>query len=491
MNRLSSVLCSLLLLALAPWNLVAAQGEASPVLSLRELLDQVSLNHPIVRQAALLTPSAQAELRMARGAFDPSVDLHFNRKRLWNYKDSWNPETYYENQDHYLKTPLWIGEVKAGYERYTGVNVNPENFTPPQGLAYLRFDLPLMRGLLIDERRAVLQQAKLMTQINEAERVKVINKALLEVAKDYWTWFERWRNARIQSEGLQLADERLRFVREQIATGERAPVDSIEAVLEVQKREIDARQAQVELQNAALYLSVHLWLENGQPAELQADTRPEIDGSRSSVSFDEFDTLTDHAATAHPDVQKLQVKIAQLGIEERWRRNELLPNLTFNYKPFFLPATPDKKYYLEQPDYFDPVYMRENFKFGFDFYLPILLRKERGKLELTRYKLEQTRLELDFVRRHVMADLQAAYNEMEAFRSLIQTQQRAVSGSQALLDAERERFRFGESSLFLVNSRERNLITAQIKLVELEAKYYKSIAQVYWSSGLPYDRWSP
>ena len=470
------------------WAAACAQPQ---VLTLTDLLDEVSRTHPIVRQANLLGPMARSELRMAQGAFDPKADLHYNRKRLWNYKDDWRPETYYENQDHYLKFPLPVGDLTTGYERFTGVNVNPENFTPPQGLYYAKLEVPLLRGTVLDDRRAVLLQARLLGQLNEAERVKLINKLLLEVAKDYWVWYEFWRNARIQSTGLQLADERLRFVRQQIATGERAPVDSIEAVLEVQKRELDTREAQMMLQNAALRLSVHLWGENGQPAELRDDVRPPLDLDRAPAGTQTLDSLATYASGSHPEVLKLQVKIAQLDIEKRWRRNELLPDLRFKYKYFFLPPTSDPKFFLEQPDYFGALYQRQNFQFGFDLTVPIFLRKERGKLELTRAKLEQSRLELDFARRHVVAEVQAAYNEMRAFDALIQTQRQTVANSVALLEAERVRFAAGESSLFVVNARERGLITARIKLVELEAKYNKSLAQFYWSSGLPYDSWQP
>jgi outer membrane protein TolC len=201
--------------------------------------------------------------------------------------------------------------------------------------------------------------------------------------------------------------------------------------------------------------------------------------------------LTAYASGSHPEVLKLQVKIAQLDIEKRWRRNDLLPDLRFKYKYFFLPPTSDPKFFLEQPDYFGTTYQRQNFQFGFDLTVPLLLRKERGKLELTRAKLEQSRLELDFARRHVVAEVQAAYNEMQAFDALIRTQRQTVANSLALLEAERVRFAAGESSLFLINARERNLITAQMKLVELEAKYFKSLAQFYWASGLPYDSWQP
>ena len=52
-----------------------------------------------------------------------------------------------------------------------------------------------------------------------------------------------------------------------------------------------------------------------------------------------------------------------------------------------------------------------------------------------------------------------------------------------LLKAEESRFSVGESSMFLVNARENNLIAATQKLIDLKAKFFKSIIGVQWAMG--------
>jgi outer membrane protein TolC len=52
-----------------------------------------------------------------------------------------------------------------------------------------------------------------------------------------------------------------------------------------------------------------------------------------------------------------------------------------------------------------------------------------------------------------------------------------------LLKAEESRFSVGESSMFLVNARENNLIAANQKLIDLKAKFFKSIIGVQWAMG--------
>ena len=48
-----------------------------------------------------------------------------------------------------------------------------------------------------------------------------------------------------------------------------------------------------------------------------------------------------------------------------------------------------------------------------------------------------------------------------------------------MLSAEERKFTFGESSIFLINSRERNLIDSQLKAIDLQNKYLKTKAKLF------------
>ena len=52
-----------------------------------------------------------------------------------------------------------------------------------------------------------------------------------------------------------------------------------------------------------------------------------------------------------------------------------------------------------------------------------------------------------------------------------------------LLAAENRRFELGESSLFIINSREMKLIESQLKLEKLKAEYQIAQIQIEWASG--------
>jgi outer membrane protein TolC len=62
-------------------------------------------------------------------------------------------------------------------------------------------------------------------------------------------------------------------------------------------------------------------------------------------------------------------------------------------------------------------------------------------------------------------------NEWQALVGQLRMQAQAVENYQRLRDGEQIRFENGESTVFLLNSREASLVNARLKLAELQAKY--------------------
>lgn len=54
-----------------------------------------------------------------------------------------------------------------------------------------------------------------------------------------------------------------------------------------------------------------------------------------------------------------------------------------------------------------------------------------------------------------------------------------VEDNNLMLNSEERLFSFGESSMFLINSRENNLVTAQLSLIAMENRYYISNSELF------------
>lgn len=442
-----------------------------------DMADLITANHPLVRLANLLPEEARQELLQARGFFDPKLASSYGRKQ---FGDPSKPTSlYYNNWSNELKVPVWLGglDLKMTYDRFTGSQVNPEVRTPDIGLLGVGVSLPIGQGLLIDARRTTLRQAQLLPSLADADRIKQINKVWLSAAKDYWNWYLAQRQVDLLREGFLLADTRFRAVRQRVELGDAAAIDSVEAHITAQDRQVQLEQALVNLQNARLIVSTYLWNDAGQPVELPARAVPQT-ALEGLVDEALYQLLSQRAAEGHPELTSLNLKIQQQVLEEQFRRSLLQPQISLSGQLLsqagqLKPEDPEMK-----------GFGWNNYKVGVDFVMPLFLRKERGKLRQVQIKTQQLRFDRTQTGRDIQIGVNTAYNDIQAIERQIQVQADAVRNQQTLLRAEQQRFELGESSLFLVNTRETKLIDMQIKLEELRSKYQKAVAELYYAAGV-------
>ncbi|MDF1505321.1 TolC family protein, partial [Roseisolibacter sp. H3M3-2] len=111
-----------------------------------------------------------------------------------------------------------------------------------------------------------------------------------------------------------------------------------------------------------------------------------------------------------------------------------------------------------------------NAKVGAAAKLPLLLLRERGRFSAAAARAEQQALEVARVRRDVGIAVRAAANDVAALERLLGARRAAAAQARVLRDGEQRRFEAGESTLFLVNARERAVLDEDAKLAGLEAK---------------------
>ena len=128
MKKRSKMKSKLIIAFLLITKMLFSQENSLSVLSLEEYLGFVKSFHPIVRQVNLVVDESEAKLMKARGAFDPKLEVDYATKE---FKGS----EYYDKLNATFKIPTWYGiELKGNYEDNSGAYLNPESFTPDDGL---------------------------------------------------------------------------------------------------------------------------------------------------------------------------------------------------------------------------------------------------------------------------------------------------------------------------------------------------------------------
>jgi len=462
--------------ALTPANPVGSASADSVELPFGEFVKLVADFHPVARQAGLNTPRAQLEIQQARGAFDPNLNAKYYGKQLGG-KD------YYHDWETYLRVPTWFGvDVKAGWDRGIGPYLNPMDYTASSGLSYVGLSVPLGQGLLIDERRTAVRVAQALVGLAEAERRAARNKLLLAASKDYWEWALASQRLRLLTSNELVAATRFAATRQRVLAGDLAPIDSVEALTELLNRQGQRVAGRVQWQNAGLVVSSYLWDADTRPRELPAAARPQAllpASAWRTLPADTLAALAQRAQQQHPDLVKTRAKQVQLGLENRLLTNKLLPKLAVDYN-LLLPGQP---FALESAQPFAGGYSTNNYKLGLSFAYPILLRAERAKRQLNQLKLRDAGFQLGNDRRQIGNALQAAANDWQALLEQLAIQQQATRSYEILRNGEQIRFDNGESTVFLINSREQSLLAARQKLAELQAKYAQTQAQLRFAAG--------
>ena len=458
--------------------LIQAQpADTARVFSQEEFFEWILLYHPVARQAGLLDDEARANMRLARGHFDPELYSDWEQK-------SFGGEQYFTFGNSGLKVPTWYGlELKAAFNTATGINVDPENNIPTIGQAILGVKATLGQGMIIDQRRAALQQARIFTQSNEAERRLMLNDLLVDAAKAYWDWAAAYNRRMAIARALELAEVRQRGIVESSRQGDLPAIDTLEAFILVQNRQSDLNDADTDYLNSGLDISNFLWWENDTPLEITGRLRPPLlDNGDAAIPLPPVETFLDIAALQHPLLQFYQLKINSLEIDRRLAAEQLKPRLDVEYNLlangtnfFYAPNSADNP--------FSNLFL-QNYKWGVHFSMPIFLRKERGKLELTRLKIQDTGLELQQKRLEIANKVRQYYNELDNTRRQLLLLEDMVNNYRRMLDAELTRFALGESSIFLINAREQSLVAAQLKLLKMQADFQKQQVYLAWAAGL-------
>ncbi len=437
--------------------------EKSTVLTLEEYLGYVKKYHPVVKQARLITSEGEIKLLKSRGAFDPKLEVDYNRKK---FKDI----DYYDKLNAAFKIPTWYGvQLKANYEQNSGTYLNPESKTPYDGLYSAGISLSLAKGLLTNKRMATLRQAKLYTQQAKAKQTLLINEILYDAILSYLNWLKNYQAKLVYADYVVNAETRLSNVTKNYLAGDKPAIDTLEASINLKNRLLDFEKSKIGYIKSSLDLSNYVWLSNNLPLELEESTTPDI------TTFNKIDSVINssilnnygnEALENHPKIKSLEIKKNILTIDKRLKTNNLLPKIDVEYN--FLTENYKNTSSLNTA----------NYKGGLNISLPLFLRKERADLKLAKLKLQDINFDISATKVNLKNKINATFQEIDSYKKQYQILLNLVIDYKQLVKSEERKFNLGEGSLFLVNYREAKLIESQLKRIDTEFKLFNSKASL-------------
>jgi outer membrane protein TolC len=444
---------------------VFAQNEK--VLSIDDFIEKVKMHHPLAKVATIQIAKANANLLTAKGGFDPVAEFNATSK-------TFDSKNYYYYNNASVNIPLPVGDIKTGIESNGGQFLESE-ITSGRS-SYLGLEIPIAKGLLIDKRRAFLQQAKIAVQQNTAQQKAMLNDLLLEAYVSYYQWAGAYRLYNVYNSYVQVSNDRLRLVKTLNANGDRALMDTVEAFTQLQNFQLLQGEASIKLTSGILDLNNFIWDGQGIAQNIASDVAPDTTIFSNNATSKILIDLLQISALQNPILQQYKFKIDGLQVERKLKYQNLLP--TINLKGNIL----NKDYYPLKN--FGGSLLENNNRWGIDVKIPLRFREGKGEYRLAKLKIEESTLELKQKAQETENKIKDYYNQFLLLQNQLQTANDAFKNYNSLLRNETLRFSNGESSLFLVNTRENKVLEIQQKIIEIQVKLLKAKYSLDWAAGL-------
>lgn len=428
-------------------------------------------HHPTAQQIRILAARAEQELRSERGQqFDPTLNSNLDFKQFGGRQ-------YYSFFSTYLNVPTWWGvEIEAGYLLNQGYYLTDDDKTPEGGHAYLGIKVPLLQGLITNERRTLVEQARLISSANAQQIRTQLNDLLYAATLQYWAWAAAYQEVDIWQQALELGRQRLDATRIAFQQGDKPAIDTLESYANLLDREMRLQEARLQLLKEQTALDNFLWSPQLAPLQLAPNARPDAMPTNTGIDSVKLNALLGQVGTLHPDLQIYNLQIQHFQLDQKLKRNKILPKLDLKYN--FLAN--------QRVDFFAPGAgaFVENYKFGLKFSMPIFLRHSRAELELNKLKIQETRFKQQQKELEIRNKIRNYFAEVATYEQQLALIEQNLQNYRRLLDAEQEKFRLGESSIFLLNSREMKVIEMLQKRLSTLGKLAKAQASLSWAAAL-------
>ncbi len=425
--------------------------QASDTLTLFQFEEIVLKNHPLIKSADLYDEIAESYLLKGQGALDQKFYTDYDGKQFKdiNYFRRWNSE---------LKIPTrYPVDVSLGYENNSGEFLNGDNNVPSNGLLYGTISISVLRGLLFDEQRFALKESKLLADKSKVEKQLIVRNIITQSLDAYVDWSTAYSELEIVTAYLDRVSERHNFVIQLFKNGDKPAIDTIESRINLNTANKAKITATENLIIKSQKLNMFLWDNSGNPMVILESVIPQYIVSINEILNAETIPINQNWI-ADPIIRKKQIEMEQINLENRLEREQLKPQLDIKLNTIHSLGDTDLTYSYNVNDY----------KLGATVAVPIRNRKTRGQIQLNEVLIEQNKLDQEYYQ----IELQNMYSMLVRTKALNQESLNVsiekVKNSNALYTAEQLKFELGESSVFLLNSRER-------KLLEAETEYLKNL----------------
>jgi outer membrane protein TolC len=367
-------------------------------------------------------------------------------------------------------------------ESYGTISTNL--FDNTRGTVGVSLTQPLLKNFWIDGTRLNIRVSKNRLKFSEAGlRLRVMLIAN-DTEQAYYDLIAALENVKVQEKALELAERLLSENKKRVEVGALAPLDEKQAESQVAARRSDLLAAQQVLafqQNVLKKL-----LSDNYTSVHDVDFEPSETLSAPVQVFNLQDSWS-KGLSQRPDLAQSKLDLEQQGIQLRYNRNQLFPQLDLIGSYGHAAGGAGVVEFSEGLGNFRDG-NRPFYTYGAQLSIPLSNRAARNRYKNSKVAVEQALLVLKRLERDVMVQIDDAIKLARTQYQRVDSTHQARLYAEAALDAAQKKLENGKSTSFEVLQLQRDLTAARSLEIQALADYNKALSQLSFNEGATLER---
>lgn len=438
--------------------------EERGALDVDSYLSTVDANYPQLEAADARRRIASARRLEVQGVFDPTIST------LNGYTWMQNTSKFSTLKKVIFNQPILELPTRSGIRLISTYRYNPLAAQSPYietgrigefagGLA-----VPLLRGLIVNERETTEKVAKLGEPLATQNFTQVRLDILLRASLSYWNWVGAERKTIVARRLVQLSNTLIAAAKRRADAGDLPRIEVTEAEEDLQRRKADLIAIELEFKKAIYDIGVFLFDSSGKPLPWLAEENVPADWPTPAEYSDiELQKSIANALNRRPELRRINLQKDQAKLQVRLAKNNILPQADALYTQGYDPGSAG---------------IGNVFRAQVQFSQPLYVRAARGQIKSAEFNVDALIAEERAEKQRIVAEVMSAAAAINAAHQRYLTLQIQTEKAEQVYRGEKKRFDVGDSTVFLVTQRERQLFDAKIRLVDTQIEYLQAVARM-------------
>jgi len=342
---------------------------------------------------------------------------------------------------------------------------------------------PLLKNFWIDSTRLTIRLAKNQLKNDEQGVRQQLITSVTAVINAYYELIFAQQNVQVQQQALDLAQTQLDQDKQRVQIGTLA-------ILSVQQDESQVAQARASLIAAQSTLdtdqnTLKNLLTDSYSKTHDVDIQPTATLEAPLQSFD-LQSSWGKGMTERPDLLQARLSVERQGIQLKFDRNQLFPELDllgsygFNGAGREFDASFDQVREGNAPNYY----------YGAQLKMPLSNVGPRNTVKSDKVTLQQLLLKLKQLEQNIMVEIDNAVKTAQSNYESVQATRQARIYAEAALDAEQKTYAVGKATTFEVLTYQNNLTAARSAEIRALANYEEALAALAQQEGATLEQYN-